>query len=86
LLISLRSPSGDAGKLQGAASCQRFAIYLAVGALGQGVAQQDIARHHEVFQPPGEFMAELAIVLRFAYEWRFSDGASRVGARTAASL
>jgi len=48
-------------------------------------AAMDILRMAAPFEPFPEALRNDYDVLRFAYEWRFSDGASRVGARTAAS-
>ena len=55
---------------------------------GQGDLDQaamEILRMAAPFEPFPEALRNDYDVLRFAYEWRFSDGASRVGARTAAS-
>ena len=48
-------------------------------------AAMEILRMAAPFEPFPEALRNDYDVLRFAYEWRFSDGASRVGARTAAS-
>ncbi len=55
---------------------------------GQGDLDQaamDILRMAAPFEPFPDALRSDYDVLRFAYEWRFSDGASRVGARTAAT-
>ena len=49
-------------------------------------AAMDILRMAAPFEPFPEALRNDYDVLRFAYEWRFSDGASRVGARTAATF
>lgn len=48
-------------------------------------AAMDILRMAAPFEPFPEALRKDYDVLRFAYEWRFSDGTSRVGARTAAT-
>jgi protein TonB len=48
-------------------------------------AAMNILRMAAPFEPFPEALRKDYDVLRFAYEWRFSDGSSRVGARTAAS-
>lgn len=48
-------------------------------------AAMDILRMAAPFEPFPAALRSDYDVLRFAYEWRFSDGASRVGARTAAA-
>ncbi len=49
-------------------------------------AAMDILRMAAPFEPFPEALRNDYDVLRFAYEWRFSDGASRVGARTNATF
>ena len=48
-------------------------------------AAMEILRMAAPFEPFPEALRKDYDVLRFAYEWRFSDGTSRVGARTAAT-